>query len=96
MLSCRYLVTKLIQHLYGLQNGSGQVRLEYENLFALGPLCGIDDPEVVLTACQRCDELGLDTISTGGTIANDAETSFGFVAAGAQDPSAVNIDLLNV
>lgn len=56
------------EHLYGMQNG-GKVRLEYENLFALGPLCGIDDPEVVLAACQRCDELGLDTISAGGTTA---------------------------
>jgi aldehyde:ferredoxin oxidoreductase len=57
------------EHLYGLQNGKGSVRLEYENLFALGPLCAIDDPEVVLQASQRCDELGLDTISAGGTIA---------------------------
>lgn len=57
------------EHLYGRQNGSGRVRLEYENLFAFGPLCGIDDPEVILAACQRCDELGIDTISTGGTIA---------------------------
>ena len=52
-----------------MRNGDGQVRLEYENLFALGPLCGIDDPDIVLAACQRCDELGLDTISAGGTIA---------------------------
>ncbi len=57
------------EHIYGLQNGQGSVRLEYENLFALGPLCGIDDSEVVLQACQKCDELGLDTISAGGTIA---------------------------
>ncbi len=57
------------EHLYGLRNGDGNVRLEYENLFALGPLCGIDDPEIVLAACKRCDELGLDTISAGGTIA---------------------------
>jgi len=57
------------EHLYGLRNGKGEVRLEYENLFALGPLCGIDDAEVVLEACQKCDELGLDTISAGGTIA---------------------------
>ena len=57
------------EHIYGLQNGKGSVRLEYENLFALGPLCGIDDSEVVLEACQHCDELGLDTISAGGTIA---------------------------
>jgi aldehyde:ferredoxin oxidoreductase len=45
------------------------VRVEYENLFALGPLCGIDDPDAVLAASQRCDQLGLDTISAGGTIA---------------------------
>lgn len=57
------------EHLYGLQNGGGQVRLEYENLFALGPLCGIDDSEMVLAASRRCDELGIDTISAGGTIA---------------------------
>lgn len=55
------------EHLYSLNSG-GSVRLEYENLFALGPLCGIDDPEIVLQASQRCDEAGLDTISAGGTI----------------------------
>ncbi len=57
------------EHLYSLQDGKGSVRLEYENLFALGPLCGISDPEVVLAASRRCDELGIDTISAGGTIA---------------------------
>jgi aldehyde:ferredoxin oxidoreductase len=45
------------------------VRLEYENLFALGPLCGVSDPQTVLAASALCDELGLDTISAGGTIA---------------------------
>src|SRR5437879_5887419 len=46
-----------------------EVRLEYESLFALGPLCGIADKDVVLRAAQLCDRLGLDTISTGATIA---------------------------
>jgi aldehyde:ferredoxin oxidoreductase len=45
------------------------VRLEYESLFALGSLCEVDDPEAVLRAADACDRLGLDTISTGGTIA---------------------------
>jgi aldehyde:ferredoxin oxidoreductase len=45
------------------------VRVEYESLFALGSLCGIGDADVVLRASRRCDELGLDTISAGGTIA---------------------------
>jgi len=46
-----------------------EVRLEYENVFALGPLCGISDPDVVLRASALCDELGMDTISAGGTVA---------------------------
>ena len=45
------------------------MRVEYESLFALGSLCGVSDADAVLRASQRCDELGLDTISAGGTIA---------------------------
>ena len=56
------------EHLYAVNDGA-PVRVEYESLFALGSLCGVGDAEVVLRASQRCDELGLDTISTGGTIA---------------------------
>jgi aldehyde:ferredoxin oxidoreductase len=46
-----------------------QARVEYESAFALGPLVGIDDPDEVLKATARADELGIDTISAGGTIA---------------------------
>lgn len=56
------------EHVYALEAGGG-VRLEYESLFALGPLCGVDDPALVLQAAKACDDAGLDTISTGGTIA---------------------------
>ena len=45
------------------------VRVEYESLFALGSLCGVGDSDAVLAACRRCDQLGIDTISAGGTIA---------------------------
>ena len=55
------------EHIYS--SGGKGVRLEYESLFALGSLCGVADGDAVLRASQRCDELGLDTISTGGTIA---------------------------
>jgi len=47
----------------------GEQRLEYETLFALGPLCGIHEPDVVLRAARLCDHYGLDTISAGGTLA---------------------------
>jgi aldehyde:ferredoxin oxidoreductase len=56
------------EHIYAARNGEG-VRLEYESLFALGPLCGISDPNAVLEAARLCDRLGLDTISTGATVA---------------------------
>jgi aldehyde:ferredoxin oxidoreductase len=62
------------EHIYGLgragaAEGGPAVRVEYESLFALGSLCGVGDADAVLRATQRCDELGIDTISTGGTIA---------------------------
>jgi len=56
------------EHIYRTRDGQ-RARVEYENVFALGPMCGVSDPDAVLAASGRCDELGLDTISAGGTIA---------------------------
>src|SRR5215469_1945588 len=56
------------EHIYSARGGK-KMRVEYENVFALGPMCGVSDPDAVLAASARCDELGLDTISAGGTIA---------------------------
>jgi aldehyde:ferredoxin oxidoreductase len=56
------------EHIYS-RKGGGQQRMEYENVFALGPMCGVGDPDDVFAASARCDELGIDTISAGGTIA---------------------------
>ncbi len=55
------------EHIYA--SPGGEVRLEYETLFALGSLCGIGDHQVVLQAAHLCDRLGLDTISAGASIA---------------------------
>jgi aldehyde:ferredoxin oxidoreductase len=56
------------EHIYRSRGGK-KARVEYENVFALGPMCGVSDPDAVLAASARCDELGIDTISAGGTIA---------------------------
>ncbi len=56
------------EHIYKGPGGK-KARMEYENVFALGPLCEVSDPDAVIAASARCDELGLDTISAGGTIA---------------------------
>lgn len=41
---------------------------EYETLGALGSLMLIDDLDAVIKAAHLCDDLGLDTISTGNSI----------------------------
>src|SRR5689334_3255415 len=42
---------------------------EYETIFALGPMLGIDNPEALILANDLCDLSGMDTISMGVTLA---------------------------
>jgi aldehyde:ferredoxin oxidoreductase len=51
------------------QGKKAKGRTEYESLYALGPLCGVADPNAVIRAASLCDELGMDTMSAGATIA---------------------------
>jgi len=51
---------------YGLERVDGP---EYETLAALGSLTMVDDLEAVIYAGHLCNVYGLDTISTGATIA---------------------------
>lgn len=41
---------------------------EFESIWALGPQCGINDLEWVALANDKCNLLGLDTISVGSTL----------------------------
>ena len=72
-----------ITRAYGEEGGGP----EYETIWALGPQCGINDLEWIAAANNRCNELGLDTISLGSTLGCamelvqkgklDAQLSFG-------------------
>jgi aldehyde:ferredoxin oxidoreductase len=62
------------ERLFKARSGVEQ-RLEYETLFALGPLCGVASAEAILDAARLCDDYGLDAISTGGTVAWALETA---------------------
>lgn len=42
---------------------------EFESCTMLGPNCGVDDLAAIARANYLCNELGMDTISVGGTIA---------------------------
>jgi len=43
--------------------------IDFETLWALGPCCGVGDLDPIIKATQLCDELGVDTISAGVTVA---------------------------
>lgn len=56
------------EHLYRTLDDEAEAAtgLEYETMFALGPMLGIADPNAVIKAARVCDRLGLDSISAGG------------------------------
>lgn len=43
-------------------------RIEYDNLWAFGPNCGVDEFNFIIKAAERCNFYGLDAQSTGVTI----------------------------
>ena len=74
-IGCEKIVTAGKKDQGAKQGVEISARLEYESLFALGPLVGVGDPDAIIRAVRRCDELGLDTISAGGVIAWVMETA---------------------
>ncbi len=42
---------------------------EYETVWAWGPNCGIDDLDAIARIDRACDDIGLDTIETGNSVA---------------------------
>ncbi|MGD6933522.1 MAG: aldehyde ferredoxin oxidoreductase family protein [Candidatus Bathyarchaeia archaeon] len=43
-------------------------RIEYDNLWALGPNCGVDKLNSIIKAAERCNYFGLDAQSAGGVV----------------------------
>lgn len=44
-------------------------RIEHESLWSMGPLCNISDLKGIMRASDLCDRYGIDTMTTGATIA---------------------------
>ena len=68
-------------------------RMEYESLFAFGPLCNVDDPNTIIRAARLCDELGMDTVSCGATIAWAMECYEKGISIDAED-EGINLSFL--
>jgi aldehyde:ferredoxin oxidoreductase len=62
---------------------------EYETIWAFGPDCEVDDLEAITKANSICNELGLDTITMGTTIACAMELS----EKGIIDKDEIGLDL---
>jgi aldehyde:ferredoxin oxidoreductase len=62
--SCPIACTRVTRTAHG--EGEGP---EYESVWALGAACGIGDLEAITEASYLCNDLGLDTMSAGATIA---------------------------
>jgi aldehyde:ferredoxin oxidoreductase len=43
-------------------------RMEYDNIWALGPNCGVDKLDAIIKAAELCNYYGLDATSTGVTV----------------------------
>jgi len=57
-------------NVYPDEDGSAMVScVEYETAWALGANCGIDDLDYVAKMTYECNDIGLDTIEAGNTIA---------------------------
>jgi aldehyde:ferredoxin oxidoreductase len=64
-------------HCYGCPIGCGRMSRiqgrdmggpEFESIWALGPQCGINDLEWIAIANEKCNQMGIDTISVGSTL----------------------------
>lgn len=66
--ACPISCTRVSEVLEGPFKGRGEGP-EYESVWALGALCGVSDLDAVTKANFLCSEYGIDTISTGATVA---------------------------
>jgi aldehyde:ferredoxin oxidoreductase len=64
--NCPKACGKLVVVRSGPWKGTRLVGPEYETLGMLGANCGVNDLEAIAHANLLCDQLGIDTVSTGG------------------------------
>ncbi len=68
---------------------------EYETIVALGSLCGVDNLEAIAHGNALCNRWGLDTISTGASIAFAMECTERGILSG-KDTDGINLRFGNI
>lgn len=80
---------------------------EYESVAAFGGMCGISDPKAIIRANYLCNNLGLDTMSTGATLSflmeciekgliSDREIGLGDFSFGKSEPFLEGIEVVGL
>lgn len=67
--ACPLMCGKYSEIIDGPYKGCKTEGPEYENIFSLGSMCEVDSIEIIAAAEKECDEMGMDAIEAGVSIA---------------------------
>jgi aldehyde:ferredoxin oxidoreductase len=66
---CIHIASLRLQFAEGYEYGSLSIPYDYEPIYALGSMLGIDSPDAILKLIEKVDRYGLDAMSTGVVLA---------------------------
>jgi len=72
---CPVACKKEVEITEGKHKGLHMESMEYESVWAFGPMCDCSDRDAIAAMIDRCNDLGLDTIETGDALAMAMEAT---------------------
>jgi aldehyde:ferredoxin oxidoreductase len=73
--ACPVACKKEVEITEGKHKGLHMESMEYESVWAFGPMCDISDVNAIAAMIDRCNDFGLDTIETGDAVAMTMEAT---------------------
>jgi aldehyde:ferredoxin oxidoreductase len=73
--ACPVACKKEVEIAEGKYKGLRMESMEYESVWAFGPMCDCDDVNAIAALIDRCNDYGLDTIETGDGLAMTMEAT---------------------
>jgi len=73
--ACPVACKKEVEITEGKHKGLHMESMEYESVWAFGPMCDCSDVNAIAAMIDRCNDFGLDTIETGDALAMTMEAT---------------------
>lgn len=73
--ACPVACKKEVRITEGKHKGLHMESMEYESVWAFGPMCDVSDTGAIAAMIDRCNDFGLDTIETGDAVAMTMEAT---------------------